>query len=248
MFRRTMDPTFANEVANHPEIRPYLGGEGKLDLGPIVANPANILLEAPGRGVWLLQRTLPAVYELHTCFLPEARGREYFSIAKAALDYMFTTTEALEIITKCPDDNGGARMAASLMGFRERFRRENAWESGCGVSYQAFTVDDWYVRSKACFVAGRRFHEDLEAAKVDAGITGTSHPDDAAHDRAVGATCLMIKAGMIDKGVGFYARWASFAGYATIEALGHNVFDVRDAVIEIVDGQMRVLLMRRPPE
>lgn len=249
MFHRTMDATFANVVANHPEIRPYLGnGNEPLDLGPIAANPENIILEAPDRGVWILQAILPAVYELHTCFLPEARGREYFAIAKSALDYIFTTTDALEIVTKCPDENGGARMAAGIIGFRERFRREGAWETGCGVSYQALTVDDWYTRSKACWLAGRHFHEDIEAAKIDAGVTATPHPEDKAHDRAVGAAYLMIKAGMTDKGIGFFNRWASFAGYATIMSLGHNVIDIRDAVVEVLDGQMRVMLVRRPPE
>mgnify|MGYP007024660784 CR=1 FL=1 len=49
------------------------------------------------------------------------------------------------------------------------------------------------------------------------------------------------------KAVGFYNRWATFAGYATIEAVGHNLIDVRDAIVEVSGGEMRVLLVRHAP-
>lgn len=247
MIKRTMDATFLNQVANHPEVRPWLGGEGSLDLTEAANNPANILLEADGGG-WVLHPIMPGVYELHTMFLPEARGRSYFAAAAEALRWMFTQTDALEIVTRCPDDNGGARMAASVVGFRERFRREDAWKPGVGVSYQVFSVDDWFVRDKECLAAGRAFHEALEAAKLAAGSTLPVHPEDEAHDRAVGACTLMIRGGYMAKGVSFYCRWASFAGYATIEALSPTLVDVRDAIIEVrADGTMGVLTCRSAP-
>lgn len=246
MFRRTMDATFLNEVANRPDVRPFLGGgDGDLDLTAICQNTDNVVLEAPGKGGWLLQPILPGVYELHTIFLPEARGREYFAIAKAAMTYLFTHTDAVEIVTKCPDDNGGARMAASLMGFRERFRREEAWTPGVGISFQVLSMDDWVARSKECLLAGQAFHRALDKARGDAGVE--AHPDDAAHDRAAGAAYLMIQAANTGKGVAFYNRFAVFAGYATIAALSQNVVDIRDAVVEVYEGEMRVLTVRRPP-
>lgn len=245
MIYRTMDPTFANEAANHPEVRPFLGGpEGPLDLTGLVLNPANYVLEVMGAGVWILQSTLDGVYDLHTLFLPEARGREYFVQAREALRWMFTRTDCLEVTTLCPDDNPGARMAASMMGFRERFRREGAWPTGAGVSYRVFSVDDWFVRDKACLLEGRRFHEALEVAKAQAGSTLPTHPDDDTHDRAVGAAALMVMEGQTSKGIGFYNRFAVQAGYAGIMALDLHTIDVRDAIVAIEGGQMRVLLCR----
>lgn len=249
MITRTMDATFLNEVANHPEVRPFLGGRDDagelihLDLTEKVRNPANIALLAPDGG-WLLQAMLPGVYELHTLFLPSGRGRSYFARAKEALRYVFTRTDALEILTKVPDDNAGARMAAALVGFRERFRREGVWETGCGVSFQALTLDDWLARDPVIRQAGHEFHETLEAAKRAAGSELPTHPDDEAHDRVVGACYLMAQAGFVAKAVGIYGRWAAFAGYAPIEALAPNVLDVRDAVVEIDQGEMKVLLVR----
>lgn len=242
MIYRTMDPTFANDVANHPEVRPFLGGaDGPLDLTALVQNPANYVLEVMGAGVWLLQATLDGVYSLHTLMLPEARGRSYFANAKDALDYMFARTDCLEIVTQCPDDNPGARMAASLVGFRERFRREGAWHTGAGISYRSFTIEDWYVRSRACVTHGRQFHEALHAAKESRGIIDPQHPEDEAHDRAVGAAYMMAKSGNLGKAIGFYGRWAIIAGYRPIVEVGCNVIDTGDALIYVGDGEMEFL-------
>lgn len=243
MIKRTMNATFLNEVANHPEVRPFLGAPENpiLDLSPLVEDPRCICLEVPGEGGWVLQPIMSGVYELHTLFLPEARGKAYFKNAKEAVRRIFTETDCLEIVTKCPDDNGGARMAARIMGFRERFRREDAWAPGVGVSYQVFSLDDWFIRDEACRKAGHEFHEALEAAKIAAGSTLPVHAEDVAHDHAVGAACLMIKAGQVAKGVAFYCRWAIFAGYATIVQISETLIDVQDAIIEVRDGHMEVL-------
>lgn len=244
MITRTMSADFLNTVANHPEVRPFLGGGWEpLDLTAKVQDPGNIALVTE-HGGWLLQGMMPGVYELHTLFLPQGRGRPYFAAAKEALRYVFTSTDALEILTKCPDENAGARMAASLMGFRERFRREGIWETGCGVSFQALTLDDWVARDPVIKQAGHDFHETLEAAKLAAGSELPTHPDDEAHDRMVGACFLMAQAGFVQKAVGIYGRWALFAGYQPILALAPNVIDVRDCVVEIKDHRMAVLLVR----
>ncbi len=240
MIRRTFDASFMNEVANHPDVRPWIGGEGPADLTAIIENPANVCLVAERNGAqmggWVFRPILPSSYEVHTLFLPQHRGAAFYAAAREGFRYMFAETDALEILTKCPDDNPGARMASSQLGFRERFHREDAWSHGVGISFRVFSVDDWFVRDPECLRQGRAFHEALEAAKAAADSTLAVHPEDATHDRAVGAAALMILAGQTGKGVGFYSRWAIFAGYATI--------DVRDALVEIRDGRMGVLKCR----
>lgn len=252
MIRRTLDGTFLTSVANDPEVRPYIGaptadGFEELDLRPMIADPSNVTLVTE-HGGWILQAVLPGVYELHTLFLPEGRGKPYFKAAKEALRYAFTSTDCLELLTRCPDDNAGARMAAALVGFRERFRRDHAWNVGtpseCGVSYQAFTIDDFIARDIRVREVGIEFHHALETAKAAAGSGLPVHPEDEAHDRVVGACYLMAQAGFVDKAVGIYGRWAAFAGYQPILKLAPNVLDVRDAIVEIKDNRMEVLLVR----
>lgn len=244
MITRTLDGTFLTSVANHPDVRPYIGpGDEALDLTQIISNPSNIALEAEGGG-WVLVNLLPGVYELHTLFLPEARGKAYFRAAREALRWLFTTTDCLEVLTRCPDDNPGARMAASMVGFRERFRRDGAWAEGVGVSYQALTFDDWVSRDPQVAHEGHDFHVLLENEKALRGSELPDHPEDEAHDRMVGAALLMAKAGKTGKAVGLFNRWACFAGYAPIQMLSPTIADIADAILEVKDGQLRVLGVR----
>lgn len=242
MIHRSTDAAFFNAVANHESVRPFLGGEpGPLDLAPVVENPAVIALRAK-HGGWIYSPLISGAYELHTLCLPEGRGRQQIAGAKEGFRWMFVETDCLEILTKCPDDNGPARWASSYCGFRERFHRPEAWGPGVGVSYRAFTVDDWMARDAECLVQGQAFHARLEAAK--AGSDSPAHPDDPAHDRAVGAALLMARAGHTHKGVGIYNRWAAFAGYAQIEALSPSVIDIRDALIELRPGGALGVMVR----
>lgn len=45
MITETRNATFLNKVANDPDVRPWLLGEGELDLGPLLADPANYGLQ-----------------------------------------------------------------------------------------------------------------------------------------------------------------------------------------------------------
>lgn len=244
MVRRTMDVARLNELANHQALRPFLGGvDGPLDLTPLVDNPEVIVLEGDG-GAFLLTPLYPGCYELHTLFLPEARGALFFIQAQEMFRYIFTQTDALEIVTKCPDDNRGAALAATKAGFRERFHRADAWKPGVGVSFRGLSIDDWFIRDPECEREGVEFHAMLEGAKEAAKSSLKPHPVDPVHDHAVGAALLMAKAGRLEKGVGFYVRWATFAGYAPIYVAGTGLIDIHDALIEIRDGSMNVLLCR----
>jgi RimJ/RimL family protein N-acetyltransferase len=244
MMRRTLDPAFLNAVANDPEVRPWIGGTGALDLGPLIADPANIALES-AHGGWVLIRHEPGIYELHTLFRRAGRGRVYFEAATAALDYVFAGTDAREIVTRVPANNPHADLAAARCGFSERFTRRDAFTDPDGrawdVSYQGLDIDGWMMRSETALAEGRAFHEVIEGARGQ-----SSHPDDEAHDRAAGAAALMIRAGNPRKGVWIYNRWARLAGYAPIALISEAplAIDVVDAVIGIRAGEMEILLCR----
>lgn len=240
MIRRTLDPAFLNAVANHPEVFPWLGASGdEIDIAPLVENPQNIAISAQ-HGGWILVRLEPGVYELHTMFLPEGRGKAYLSASKEAMRYLFACTDATEILTKCPDNNGAARMAAATAGFKERFRRDGAWIDGSGVSYQGLTIEDWRERDSEVLKAGQWFHE-----RLDALIDHEPHPEDTAHNRAVGAAVLMARAGALSKGVAFYNRWARFAGYIEAQQISASAVDFGEAVVELINNDMSVLVHRQ---
>ncbi|MBP2159547.1 MULTISPECIES: hypothetical protein [Asticcacaulis] len=242
-MKRTLDPSHLNAVANHPAVRPHIGGgDGELDLTELVGNTANYVLTGE-HGGFVAVRHFPGTYEVHTLFTPEGRGAAAMEAGRESLGTIFSETDAIEVLTRVPRPNKAARLFAEANGFTLRFTRPKAWETGADVDYFGITIEQWAMRSDACLAAGRRFHEELEAAKIAAGSTLPTHYDDEAHDRAAGAACLMIAAGNAEKGVAFYNRWARFAGYAEISLIGLHpiLIDIQDAVIQVRNGHMEVL-------
>lgn len=232
MIKRTLDPTFLNSVANHPEVRPWLMGEGPLDLSPIISSPGNIALQAE-HGGWVLQCISPAVYEVHSMFLPEGRGANVKAALAEALDYVFSATDCRQLVTRIPVNNPSAAALGKIAGFRPWF----------GDRYR-IEVEDWAQSSKACLDAGEWFHDRLEAVKKEQGSALEVHEDDPGHDHAVGAAVLMCKSGNAAKAVWHYNAWAAAAGYSPITLVSVNpmVIDVVDAVLE--GPNMEVLLCR----
>lgn len=236
MIRRTLDGRYLTDVANHPEVRPHLMGQGPLDLSELVGNPANIALQAEGGG-WLLENKGGGTYEVHSMFLPQSRGAGVRKALTAALEYVFTHTDCERLVTRLPKGNARAAALGRMAGFRPWFEMN-------GDQYARIELEDWAQSSHACRKAGEWFHDRLEAAKIAAGSPLEVHEDDASHDHAVGATVLMCKAANAIKGVRFYNQWAVVAGYApvTLVSLNPMVIDVVDAVLEGPD--MEVLLCR----
>ncbi len=240
-----MDVAFLNAVANDPTVRPHIGGEGPVDLTDKLANPANIALQN-ARGGFLFEKIDVGLYELHTMFLPVGRGRHVIEAAAEAARYMFTTTDAVELITKLPATNRRADFMVRRCGFRKLYERRGAWDDGADLYFFGLGLEDWRQTDDRALAAGRDFHATLEAAKDAVTSVLTTHPDDETHDRVVGATVLMIQAGQVRKGIWAYNRWAAVAGYQqiTVKSETPPVVDVIDAIIGLVDGQMEILLCR----
>ena len=236
-IRRTIDAAFLNGVANHPEVRPWLWGEGEIDLAPLLTNLSNIALVSRGGGFFLNQIS-PGEYEVHSLFLPEARAGTVEAM-RAGMAYMFTRTGCHRLVTKVPDDNKSALGLSRVGGFKPMFRRGP-------VSYLGISIDDWAQGCPELEAEGEWFHARLEAAKSEGGSALPQHDHDSAHERAVGAAVLMLRAGLIGKALAFYNRWAAFAGYQQISIITEapTVLDVGDAVIELRDGDMEVLTCR----
>lgn len=80
------DAKYINGFANHPEIRPHIGGSGELDLTAITKEP-NVALFGE-HGGFCLSWTAPGTYEVHTLITPEGRGAWAFDWAARSIEYM----------------------------------------------------------------------------------------------------------------------------------------------------------------
>lgn len=216
--RRTLDPTFLNEVINHPEVRPGVHGDGHIDVGRLTCDPRNFALQS-AYGGFLLTLQTPGIYEVHSQFLP-GHGAHPAKAMASAMEYMFTRTDCEKIVSRVPASNRPAKGLAQIGGLRTIFQRDDEQLGAC--EYVEIDLMDWAMRTKSLEAHGMRFHDFLEDARKAVGASWPDHPQDPAHERAVGATLLMFERGQPIKGATFYNRWARLAGYPVITLVSSN--------------------------
>jgi hypothetical protein len=230
---RTLDAAFLNTVANHPDVRPWLGAD-EVDLTAAVSNPQNYTLVCETGG-FILSPQAPGVYEVHSMFLP---GGDALGFMIRCQEWMFTRTDCTAITSKVPKANRAAKGLALKGGLGVIFTRDDALFGP--TEYVELDLMKWAMRTASLEAHGERFHALLETVKQDI------HPHDAAHERAVGAALLMIERGQPVKGVQFYNRWAMLAGYALITLVSDRpvTIDAVDAVVGLGEDGMEILLCR----
>lgn len=114
MFR-TRDADLINRYANHPEIRPYIGGVGELDLSNATFDPHFALFGE--HGGFVLTWTAPETYEVHTLIAPEGRGQWAFDFAKKSIAYM-VGKGATHLWTRIHPQHRHTALFTRKMGFR----------------------------------------------------------------------------------------------------------------------------------
>lgn len=112
---RCFDAGQVNEIINHPEIRPYVAGEGVLDAGPLVSDLRNVCLVDGACGAIFAWRG-PGVFEGHSFF----RTRGAFSVGRRMLAEMHGEYGARLIWGLTPVENRRARMFNRLIGMRSQ--------------------------------------------------------------------------------------------------------------------------------
>jgi len=118
MIERTYDADRLNYLVNHPDIRPFVGGDitQSIDLTSAVANEANIFLNGE-HGAFCCSWTAPNTYEVHTLILPAGRGKWAYSFARAGRDEM-VRRQALHLWTCVHPEAANVRFFTLRAGFR----------------------------------------------------------------------------------------------------------------------------------
>lgn len=240
MFTLSRDAEAFNAIANHPEVMPFIVQKGQdyLDFAAFFSDPANVGFMGDGC-CFVAHRLEPSVYEVHSMALPDARGRNVFMTATAAIRHMFIATPAMELLTRVPAGNLAADTLAKAVGFGLEFERPKSWASPEGEKdcrFYALRYPEWVKRQEWLNSSGEWFHHEL------LGETAT-HDDDAAHDRYVGACVEMVRAGQARKGVILYNRWARFAGYAPVEIVTEEplIIDIQSHLIRFDGGEVGIV-------
>jgi RimJ/RimL family protein N-acetyltransferase len=250
LIERHFDAHQLNRVVNHPEVHRWVCGRiiGKIDLSSVVADQRNILLMGEYGGV-LFAQLQGGLYEAHTSVLPEGRGTWTLAMVRAALHWMFCRTDAVEIMTRVPRGNLGARALAKAIGGRREFSNPGGWiidNAPVSTDVFALRIQDWMRDAPGLVECGRWFHRRLEQEYARLGKTEPQHADDETHDRYVGIAAEMVLAGQPQKAAIFYNRWAVMAGYEPVTVVSANpvAIDIHNAVIGCRDGDLWVISCR----
>jgi hypothetical protein len=118
MIERTHDADRINFLINHPEIRPFVGGDvtKPIDLSEAVANPANVFLGGE-HGAFCCSWAGPGDYEVHTLILPSGRGKWAYEFARAGRQHM-VELQAKHLWTCVHPDAANVRFFTLRAGFR----------------------------------------------------------------------------------------------------------------------------------
>lgn len=242
MIEIARDANFLNRVLNDPKVRPFIPGFGdeEIDLSNRMGE-GNFLPLVGEHGCFLCFRIFQGLYEVHTAVLPQGRGDWTRRFADAGKRFMFTGTDAVEIMTRVPEGHEAAERLTHDVGFVHRFATPRETEFcgemvSCAVS--SITIQDWAADEQIHYAKkGAVFHEWLNRQ-----IAGTPHEPDPDHNAVVGVCLDMVAAGQIEKAIFWYSRWAVPARHPPITLVGLNPPQIRfDAgVLTMRDGELRL--------
>lgn len=220
IIERHFDAVRLNEILNDPIVRPDVAdlGEGILDLTDKVVDTKNILLVGE-HGACLFFWIMSCVYEVHTQILSEGRGIWAKEFVQVCGEWMFTRTDALEVITRVPQNHSAAKALTMYAGGKYEFTRED----GCNfrgvdipVDIYSCRLQDWMPNAPGMKQTGEEFHEHLVAEAARLGVKNPPHPNDGNHNQYAGACIKMFQAGQKQKAIIFYNRWAIAARHDTV--------------------------------
>lgn len=216
---RETDARNINPILNHPAVRPFIDSrDGAIDVGPVVADPNNIVL-AGRLGTCIYLYVMPGVFEVHSACLPEGRGPWMKAFAEASLQWMFTRSNAWEITTRVPHGHIPAKRLTEACGFRLEFSRPSECmfrKEEVGSDIYRHDLMDWAERSAWAREAGGAFHDQLHAEAARLKIEAPAHEDDPQHNCVAGAAIEMARNGQVVKAILYYNRWSYMARHAQI--------------------------------
>lgn len=149
IVQRDTTGEIANRIVNHPAVRPSftIDPEHELDFRPLAHDPNTIILVGePPIGTFVFYRLLAGVYEAHGASLPEGRGEWTDRFARHCLYFLFTSTDAIEILTRVPQGHLATSTLVRQLGFTWRWARPATRFRGQNVPFAVWslTMMDWF--------------------------------------------------------------------------------------------------------
>lgn len=247
MIERHFTAERLNQIANHPSVYPWIRGRHtkSFDLSPVTANIDNVCLVGE-HGTVIFIKHQPGIYEYHCNVLPEGRGQWMIDQWKAVSRWMFTRTDAFELMTKCPDGNLASKAGARAVGCTKMFRTGNIWpveDKLVPVDVYSITLQDWIRKKPELAEIGKEFHKKLHEKYAATGKIEPIHDEDETHNVYVGAAAEMLSFGQVNKAILSYNRWAKMASYSPISVVSYAplVIDIFEAKLLVKNNDFELI-------
>lgn len=249
---RATDSHFLNRLANDPDIYEKIRGfePGRLDFSDAISD-RRIFVLTGDHGAMMFHPHMPGLYECHTLVARAGRGAWTVSFVRACLHWMFTRTDAVEIMTRVPRGNLAALALVRVIDGVYEFTNRKGWVldgDPVPAAIYSLTVQRWMKTAPGLEERGHWFHGKLEAEYKRLGRVDPNHEDDPIHDRFVGAACEMMFGGQPYKAAILYNRAAIIGGYHPLVIVGDNPItaDIRDAILVMNGEDFWVAALRGP--
>jgi hypothetical protein len=246
-IERQTTPEMMNAVLNHESVRPWVAdlAEGPIDVAPVVSDRNNFAL-AGEHGGCLFFKMQTGLYEVHSFVLPSGRGGWFGEFSRSAVHWMFTRTDAVEILTRVPHGHIGAKAATiHAHGKYEWTRPKECRFLGRMVDVDIYSVRlaDWILVADGLIERGQWFHDQINAEAKRLGIANPPHEDDENHNRMVGACVDMVFGSQFMKATCWYNRWSAASRHASVRLLSIDPFALQFdiGVITLDGGEIRIL-------
>lgn len=210
-FEIARTPERFNALANSPKIRPYVveQGVGDFDVTPIWG-PHCVGLLWPEGGFLFQKLDDCGLWEVHTLFEDSRHASQQVQEAAHFIFVRFCD----KLTTRVPASNRRARTFAQATGMRDDFTVKQLWHGPEGLEdlhILTWRTEEWIAACADLEFAGHDVHEALEQSGFH-----TNHGEDPVHERYVGYVAECYRAGVPNRGIYYYNRWAISCGYEPI--------------------------------
>lgn len=226
-----------NIVMNHPNVERWVRGPitGEIDMTSVVERPGSILL-AGEHGCVLFAQLQPGLYDAHIVVLPTGRGAWAVEALRSALHWVFTRTDAVEVVARVPGGNLAAHTIVRCVHGQREFVIARAWPVGgdlLPITVYSLSVQSWLRTAPGLVDRGRWLSRRIKKEYTREGVPPVSFIENRVQDRYAGAAVDMIQGGQPGKAVALYNRWATVAGGTPVRlvAISPPTIDLGQALL-----------------
>lgn len=230
-LKQTFSRKIISDVVSDESVYPWITDDNSPEdpeyfVDSLLANQDNLFIKVVDNdnqvgGLFVARKVSNFSYEIHTNLLPHCRGELAIEAGQKVLEWLFTKTDCMRVVSVIPDNNPAAKHLAESCGMELQYSRKYAFKKDgneYGLKYYHMTIYDYiWGNEKEYLPYGETFHEQVDRVHLSQGTD--SHPEDVAHNVMAGFCYFTVLNGDYLKAFMLYNEWAKVSGYQPLKYL-----------------------------